>query len=330
MEKQTREEREHHWQFIDREEKKEREPFRRDDRTVDRDRELAELTRMIGYLTLLRRKTGLLFWKKGTSPIVRERVMDILAAAAYASGTERDVGFRGLWKKVKPADKPDEGVPFDTVDAIFNSPVAGNGRGSYYETNPPSAVPYDPKGASVNVKAYIPANSPQSGNEHKTERTDRDRDQDFHLAVPGVRWCMPKVEELKKGERGEVIKEFRLKCLSSQELIAAQIPWATAGAERSRREKNGEMQLLYGETNDATPRTKDKQRTETDQSLSLRMRLEFRSGVACRRTNDRRESCSLPFWKLMEKLLAALVQYYDLERVAIERNTEEKSQEGDE
>lgn len=48
IEKQKREEREHHWQFIDRDVKKEREPYRADDRTVDRDRELAELTRMIG------------------------------------------------------------------------------------------------------------------------------------------------------------------------------------------------------------------------------------------------------------------------------------------
>lgn len=48
IEKQRREEREHHWQFVDRDDKKEREPYRADDRMVDRDRELAELTRMIG------------------------------------------------------------------------------------------------------------------------------------------------------------------------------------------------------------------------------------------------------------------------------------------
>jgi hypothetical protein len=44
-----------------------------------------------------------------TSPVVKERVLDVIAAAAYASGshTAKD-GFKGLWKRVKPADKPDE------------------------------------------------------------------------------------------------------------------------------------------------------------------------------------------------------------------------------
>lgn len=67
-----------------------------------------------------------------TSPVVRERLLNVVAAAAYASGNsnlncayifsyppdyvqslekdpkaDRD-GFRGLWRKVKPLDKPDE------------------------------------------------------------------------------------------------------------------------------------------------------------------------------------------------------------------------------
>lgn len=60
---------------------------------------------------------------------------------------------------------------------MFSPPVAGSGRGSYYEGTPPSAAPYDPKGASVNVNTYYdPANAPQSGNEHKKERSERDRE----------------------------------------------------------------------------------------------------------------------------------------------------------
>jgi hypothetical protein len=46
-----------------------------------------------------------------TSPVVRERLLDVLAAAAYASsGTphKNDSGFRLLWRKVKPVGKPDE------------------------------------------------------------------------------------------------------------------------------------------------------------------------------------------------------------------------------
>ena len=64
-----------------------------------------------------------------TSPVVRERLLEVVAAAAYASGssmssiwkmidnligvTEKDgqndsQGFKGLWRRVKPVDKPEE------------------------------------------------------------------------------------------------------------------------------------------------------------------------------------------------------------------------------
>lgn len=60
---------------------------------------------------------------------------------------------------------------------MFTPPVAGGGRSSYYESTPPSVAPYDPKGASVNMNTYYdPPNTPQSGNEHKKERSERDRE----------------------------------------------------------------------------------------------------------------------------------------------------------
>jgi hypothetical protein len=46
-----------------------------------------------------------------TSPIVRERLLDALAAATYASAgapPEIETNFRLLWRKVKPVGKPDE------------------------------------------------------------------------------------------------------------------------------------------------------------------------------------------------------------------------------
>ena len=46
-----------------------------------------------------------------TSPVVRDRLLDVLAAAAYASsGPSHKIesSFRLLWRKVKPAGKPDE------------------------------------------------------------------------------------------------------------------------------------------------------------------------------------------------------------------------------
>ena len=46
-----------------------------------------------------------------TSPVVRERLLDVLAAAAYASSAtslKNASSFRILWRKVKPPGKPDE------------------------------------------------------------------------------------------------------------------------------------------------------------------------------------------------------------------------------
>ncbi|KAG0707207.1 hypothetical protein DFH29DRAFT_52722 [Suillus ampliporus] len=62
----------------------------------------------------------------GTSPVVRERLMKVLAAAAFITSSHRDRdrdGLRALWTRLKPADKPDVGIPFDTEDAMFSSPI---------------------------------------------------------------------------------------------------------------------------------------------------------------------------------------------------------------
>ncbi len=66
-------------------------------------------------------------------------------------------GFRGLWRKVKSPEKPDEvgllsrwiwvktfdniaqGIPFDTEDAMFNPPVAAFQQPATTEPNPPAA-----------------------------------------------------------------------------------------------------------------------------------------------------------------------------------------------
>ena len=58
-----------------------------------------------------------------TSPVVRERLLDVLAAAAYASSgavQKNETGFRLLWRKVKPAGKPDE-VGLDTSMRTYSN-----------------------------------------------------------------------------------------------------------------------------------------------------------------------------------------------------------------
>jgi len=54
-----------------------------------------------------------------TSPVVKERLLDVLAAAAYTHPGTTKEGYRALWRKVKPPGKPDEVcpcvVPFDVL-----------------------------------------------------------------------------------------------------------------------------------------------------------------------------------------------------------------------
>ncbi|KAF5314300.1 hypothetical protein D9619_011863 [Psilocybe cf. subviscida] len=66
-----------------------------------------------------------------TSAVVRGHLLEVIAAAAYASGAKKDpkenrVGFKGLWQRVKPFDAPNEGVPLYKDDTMFNLPCAHN------------------------------------------------------------------------------------------------------------------------------------------------------------------------------------------------------------
>ncbi|KAG7095922.1 hypothetical protein E1B28_006606 [Marasmius oreades] len=316
-----------------------------------------------------------------TSPVVKERVLDVLAAAAYASGSKKDTGFRGLWKKVKPHDKPDEGMPFDTDDAMFNPPVLaqvpsdqGQHTGTLDSANHPDQSHHFVKNSESHGKTTDQTNAngtadatppPTKDKERHRERDkergerrerdrdrhrdrerdkdreprdrdrrdsnrDRDRDREHRRhrddderrkerkhkkrhKSPSAR-IIPPEEDIRrlfqeciigKGNAGllsqalvhtvpedfdstdgggDVIKEFRLKCISSQELIAAQISWATAGAERSRKEKGQDVE------------------EETTEEKLLGDLLAAN-----------------------EELMSALKQYEDLERVAMERKAEEES-----
>lgn len=86
------------------------------------------------------------------------------------------------------------------------------------------------------------------------------------------------------------LQEFFIKCQASQEFIAMQIPWATAGAERSR-EMILSGQILEDAPGEATP--------------------EERLLAALLGAN--------------EDLIEALRMYDDLERIAAEREAEERS-----
>ncbi|KAG2746000.1 hypothetical protein P692DRAFT_20782715 [Suillus brevipes Sb2] len=176
-----------------------------------------------------------------TSPVVRERLMEVLAAAAFITSSrphpspksepspfslkdrdrDRD-GFRVLWTRLKPADKPDVGIPFDTEDAMFSPPIV--------PTRPP--IEERPSRKSLHQRGVIPP--------------DEDMKRLFQECkiAKGNATFLSEMLAYTKPEQmeGSLIPEFLTKCRGSQELIYTQIPWASAGAERSRneREKNAE------------------------------------------------------------------------------------------
>lgn len=210
-----------------------------------------------------------------TSPVVRERLIDVIAAAAFASGshTSKD-GFKGLWRKIKPVDKPDEGVPFDSNDAMFNPSTA-----QPVAHEPPPSVPDKPRKPKKHHSSrnrIIPL-----------EEDIRRLFQECKLGSGNAALLQESLTFAKPQDLdGDVIQEFHQKCMNSHELIFAQIPWATAQAEKSRVEALEQGEVV--------------KETEAEKLLA-----------AILRTNG--------------ELQDALRMYEDLTRVGLERQAEEKS-----
>ncbi|KAH9922326.1 uncharacterized protein BXZ73DRAFT_104144 [Epithele typhae] len=279
---------------------------------------------------------------KTTTPVVRERLIAVLAAASYASDSES--GFRHLWRKVKREDQPDEGVPFDTDDAMFYpvTPRHSVGPNSLQPPildpqpqpqHPHSLQPGHPQALQRNPSqlpqqpptlhqpqpqrppATVTSSKPRSRNRVIPPEEDIRRlfqeckvgRGNANLLSEALTYAKP--EDLRSKD---IIKEFYARCRASQELISAQIPWAFAQAERSR-----EALLSKGGANPKPPKEgrhsidqdrppsspkKDKEEHQTTEEKLL---------AAILASN--------------EELLEALRLYDDLERVGIERDTEERS-----
>ncbi|KAJ6554041.1 hypothetical protein DFH09DRAFT_1280745 [Mycena vulgaris] len=278
-----------------------------------------------------------------TSPVVRERVMDVLAAAAYASGTKKDTGFRGLWRRVKPRDMPEEGMPFDTEDAMFNPPLPNSRVTAYdYDTNSANA-PVAPivtyHDATPTVPDTPPVSKPPSSRKRKTSDTrdptkkssgkshrdhprgvispDEDMRRLFQECKIGVgnalllsqALAMATPEDLSTS----VIAEFYKKCRDSQELIFTQIPWASAGAERSRVAMDQEDR----------DRERDRERKRKNSANTLN----GNGSVPDLGTpmSTREEELLAELLAANADLIEALKLYDDLKRVAIEREAEDRS-----
>lgn len=95
-----------------------------------------------------------------TSPVVRERLMDVLAAAAFTFHGPGREGFQSTWKRVRPPNKPEEGIPFDMEDSMFDPT---QGHRSRALANPATQVTY--------------VNTPQSPQVHRPSTRRQDSDQ---------------------------------------------------------------------------------------------------------------------------------------------------------
>ncbi|KAL4077659.1 hypothetical protein J3A83DRAFT_4215420 [Scleroderma citrinum] len=254
-----------------------------------------------------------------TSPVVRERLMEVLAAAAYitsrsqpgARDKDKDKeGFRALWCRLKPADKPEAGIPFDTDDAMFSPPVTTLPRPlSQYSLEAPTFA------QQVFTRELSPTpppveRTPQPQRHQRIIPLEEDIRRLFqeckiargNALVLSEALIYVKPEALDTG----LIPEFLAKCRASQELIYGQIPWASAGAERSRAERaleRGRRGLSIHDSHQDLVASDDEPPSE----------LTIQEGLLAALLDAN------------ERLLGALGMYEDLARVAVEKATEERS-----
>ncbi|KAH8977421.1 hypothetical protein EDB92DRAFT_1917348 [Lactarius akahatsu] len=277
-----------------------------------------------------------------TSPVVRERLLDVLAAAAYASSAtslKTESSFRLLWRKVKPPGKPDEGVPFDPDDAMFNPPSPR--RSSAFSPTPgyPPVHPQSLQSPAVpNVQPQTPPPSqpqPQTQTPQQPTRPKREApnqgllqrvippEEDMRRLFQECRFAHGNAQLLSEAltyatpeelREKDIIKEWHAKCLTSQDLIAAQIPWATAGADRSRaaREAQQHQQL-------------QQQRTIKRRNSPHRQNQKQGNGEDSPVEPTPEEQLLGALLEANGALTSVLRDYDDIERIGIERETLERS-----
>ena len=109
------------------------------------------------------------------------------------------------------------------------------------------------------------------------------------------------------------VQEFYARCRASQELIFAQIPWASAGAERSR-----------AEAGRGSPRLQKRKGSGTSDDIRDPRAL-ARSDSHDDSNLTQEELLLAELLRANEELTDALRQYEDLERVGMEWDAEERS-----
>ncbi|KAI0789425.1 hypothetical protein C8Q75DRAFT_765583 [Abortiporus biennis] len=235
-----------------------------------------------------------------TSPVVKERLLQVLAAAAYyTSPTKHRHELRALWKRHKEPDQPEEGIPFDPNDAMLNPPTP-KPRGDASPQIPPQRPPITPNSRhKQSSQRIIP---PEEDRRRLLQECKVGRG---NAALLSEALAFAKPEDLKQKP---LIQEFYARCRASQELIFAQIPWASAGAERSRAARD-ERDAPGKKRRTSPPRTPRKHSDRDNTSIEL----------------TQEEQLLAALLSANEELTEALKIYDDLERMKVEKETEERS-----
>ncbi|KAF8700054.1 GAT domain, partial [Rhizoctonia solani] len=224
-----------------------------------------------------------------TSPVVRDRLVEVIGGLVYSLRESRHLGpYQATWKKLilrLNLSYPVEGVQIPADDPILNPSPPGPAS-SLRRPSPNRPIQHRIH-SNAELEPAHPVERRSALNGEREQRRDRNLDTrpNYSAVSPeeDVRQLFKECEIARDSCRiladslvyatpdsiatDTVIKEFREKCMKSQEIIGAQFGWVTAIADRARLEqvaKNGsedtnpttEEQLLqalvmvHGELND--------------------------------------------------------------------------------
>ena len=108
-----------------------------------------------------------------TSPVVRERLMNVLAAAAFTFHGPGKEGFQSTWKRVRPPNKPEDGIPFDLGDSMFD-PTQGNRSRTLTSPVPQATYVNTPHSPQVRRPKRHDSEQGHGGRHHRGQGTNRE------------------------------------------------------------------------------------------------------------------------------------------------------------
>ena len=79
-----------------------------------------------------------------TEPVVKDRLRDVLAAAAFTFHGPGKEGFQSTWERVRPPNQPEYGIPFDMEDPMLNRTPAPD-QGGRNRNHRDSRLSYPPR-----------------------------------------------------------------------------------------------------------------------------------------------------------------------------------------